>query len=62
MVRPEKKLSDEDMAKVERYLHSGFNDRERQPFKPMRLMLMLIVVVISLGALSIGLAKMIGAL
>lgn len=54
------KLSEEDMARVNQYLNSGYNVTERKPFKPVRLMVMLLIVVTSLSILSIGLARFAG--
>ena len=56
----EKQLSDEDMARVEQYLHSGYNDTERKPFRPLRMMLLLLVVVSALSALSMFIANQAG--
>jgi len=51
MSQPEKKvLSDEDQAKVDRYLNSGYNTTERRGFKPLVLLLVLVVVVWGIGA------------
>ena len=52
-----KQLSDEDMARVQEYLHSGYNDTERKPFRPLRMMLLLLVAVSSLSALSLLIAR-----
>ena len=41
---PEKKLSDEDMARVEEYLSSPIHQVERKPYRPLRLLLVLWVV------------------
>ena len=56
----EKQLSDEDMKRVEQYLRSGYNDTERKPFRPFKLMLMLLVVVSSLSVLSVFIARVNG--
>ena len=56
----EKQLSDEDMARVEQYLSSGYNDTERKPFRPLRMMLLLLVVVSTLSALSVFIANQAG--
>ncbi len=56
----EKQLSDEDMARVKEYLASGYNDTERKPFRPIRMMLMLLVVVSTLSGLSMFIANMAG--
>lgn len=46
-------LSDEDMARVERYLSSPIHSVERRPFRPYRMMLALLGVVVSLSLLSL---------
>ncbi len=56
----DKKLSDEDLARVNKYLETPMASVERKPFKPLRLLLLLIVVVSSLSFLSIVLARMAG--
>lgn len=53
----ERKLYPEDQQRVDEYLKSGYNDTPRKPFKPMRMIIMLIVVVTSFSALSIFLAR-----
>lgn len=55
-----KQLSDEDMARVEEFLESGVNDTPRKPFKPLRLMIMLIVVVMGMSFLSVGITRLAG--
>ncbi|MEH6607229.1 MAG: DUF3094 family protein [Pseudomonadales bacterium] len=56
MTEQERKLSDEDMARVEAYLKTGYNVTDRKPFRPFRLALFLIGVVtcISVGSLLIA--------
>jgi hypothetical protein len=56
----EKQLSDEDMERVKSYLSSGYNDTERKPFRPIRMMLLLVIVVVSLSALSVYIANQAG--
>ncbi len=48
----ERKLYPEDQARVDSILHSGYNDVERKPFRPLYMMIMLNVVIISLLVLS----------
>jgi hypothetical protein len=60
-VAPEKKLSDEDMARVNEYLNSTVHQYERAPFRPWVLMAVLTVVVIGLTAVSLLYAWMHGA-
>lgn len=56
----EPKLYPEDQAKVDEYLRSGYNETERKPFKPLRMMLLLLVVVTSFSVLSIMIARLAG--
>jgi hypothetical protein len=46
------RLHPEDQAKVDEFISRGVNSVERKPFKPLRLMIMLVVVVIGLSVLS----------
>ena len=52
----ERVLSDEDQAKVDKYLQSGYNETERKPFKPIKLMFVLYAIVIALSVMSLWLA------
>ncbi len=45
-----KQLSDEDQARVDRYLKSGYNQTERRDFKPFILLLVLACIVWGIGA------------
>ncbi|GMU46078.1 MAG: DUF3094 family protein [Pseudomonadales bacterium] len=56
------KLSDDDLARVQEYLNSPIHRVERQPFRPLRLLLVLWVVVSLLGAASWLTARMMGVL
>ena len=56
----EKQLSDEDQARVDEYLSTGYNDTERKPFRPLRMMVLLVVVVSSLSVLSLVIARQAG--
>lgn len=56
----ENRLYPEDQARVDHYLKEGYNDVERKPFKPMRLMIMLVVVVTVLSGVSITVARITG--
>ena len=53
-------LSDEDQARVDAFVSTGINAVERKPFRPIRLMLFLIVVVTSLSVMSLLLAEWVG--
>ena len=54
---PPKKLSDEDQAKVDRYLKSGHNDVERKPFRPFLLLGIILAVLTVLSLLSLFIAR-----
>ncbi len=56
----ENKLYPEDQAKVDEFLAKGVNSVERKPFKPLRLLLILLVIVFGLSIFSISLARMAG--
>lgn len=56
----ENRLNPEDQAKVDEFISKGVNSVERKPFKPIRMMLMLVVVVTALSILSQFLAKWAG--
>lgn len=55
--KPEKKLSDEDQAKVDRYLHSGTNRVERKPFRPLLLLAVIVGVLTLLSLASVFIAR-----
>lgn len=55
--KPEKKLSDEDQAKVDRYLHSGANRVERKPFRPLLLLAVIVGVLTLLSLASVFIAR-----
>lgn len=57
---PQKKLSDEDMARVTEYLNSPLHQRERKPFRPIVLLVFLMVLVTGLSLLSLLYAKIHG--
>lgn len=46
------RLHPEDQKRVDDYLKRGYNSVERKPFKPFRLMLMLVAVVLLLSFFS----------
>lgn len=54
---PPKKLSDEDQAKVDAYLQSGYNDVERKPFRPFLLLGVILAVLTALSLLSLLIAR-----
>ncbi len=46
------RLYPEDQEKVDAFIARGVNSVERKPFRPLRLLVMLVVVVLSLSALA----------
>ena len=54
---PPKKLTDEDQAKVDAYLKSGYNDVERKPFRPFLLLGVILAVLTALSLLSLLIAR-----
>lgn len=56
MAENKRKLSDEDMARVEEYLSSPVHRVERKPYRPLRLLFVLWIVVTLLGAVAMGFA------
>ena len=56
----ENKLYPEDQARVDEFLSKGVNSVERKPFKPLRLLVILLLVVTSLSVFSLMLARMSG--
>ena len=55
-----KKLSDADQAKVDGFLERGVNSVERRPFRPLRLIFLLMAVVAGFSLLSQGIAQWAG--
>ena len=58
----EKKLTEEDQERVNSYLTSGFNSVESSPFRPLRLLVLVWVVVAILGFVSWYIGKQAGYL
>ena len=56
----ERKLYAEDQARVDEYLRSGYNDIERKPFKPIRMMILLTSVTFGFSFLSVWIAHRAG--
>lgn len=56
----DRELRPEDQARVDGFLKRGVNSVERKPFRPVLLMIMLIVVVAALSLLSQWIAKIAG--
>ncbi len=54
------RLYPEDQAKVDEYLRRGYNNVERKPFRPLKLLIILIVAVSTLSAGSLWLATLTG--
>lgn len=53
-------LYPEDQKKVDEFVNRGINSVQRKPFRPLRLVLLLIVVVTTLSVLSQFLARWAG--
>ena len=53
----ERRLSDEDKARIEQFLNTPVNRVERKPFRPLYMVIMLLVVMSALMALSRWLAS-----
>ncbi|BBP81456.1 MULTISPECIES: DUF3094 domain-containing protein [Pseudomonas] len=53
------RLTPEDQQKVDQYLNLPQHQVEREPFKPWRLLAILLVMVIGLGLLSRLLARLV---
>ena len=53
-------LHPEDQEKVDEFISRGVNSVERKPFRPMRLLILLIIVVAGLSILSQFLARWAG--
>ena len=56
------KLSKEDQKRVDAYLSSGFNSVNRAPFRPLRLLILIWMVVGALGLISWYIGKQAGYL
>jgi hypothetical protein len=56
----EPRLYPEDQAKVDKFVSSGVNAVERKPFRPLRLLLFLVIVVSGLTGISLLLARTAG--
>ena len=56
------RLSEEDLERVRSVTSSGYNTTERQPFRPLRLLAVLWVVVSILGGVSWFIGKNTGFL
>ena len=54
------RLYPEDQAKVDEFISRGVNSVERKPFRPGRLLIILIVIVFGLSAFSQFLARWAG--
>ena len=54
------RLYPEDQARVDGFISRGINSVERKPFRPMRLLVLLVVVVLGLSLFSQWLAHWAG--
>ncbi|MFZ5654359.1 MAG: DUF3094 family protein [Pseudomonadota bacterium] len=55
-------LSEDDLARVREYLNSPIHQVERQPFRPLRLLLVIWLVIGSISGAAWLTARMMGAL
>lgn len=60
MAAPNKKLSPEDQAKVDQFLHEGYNDIERKAFRPGLLFIVLFAVLLVFSLISYLVARSVG--
>lgn len=56
----ENRLHPEDQQRVDEFITRGVNSVERKPFRPMRLLILLIVIVMGLSIFSQWLARWAG--
>lgn len=56
----ENRLHPEDQARVDEFIKRGVNSVERKPFRPLRLVVILIVIVMGLSIFSQWLARWAG--
>ena len=54
------RLNPEDQARVDEFIKRGVNSVERKPFRPMRLLIILIVIVTGLSIFSQLIARWAG--
>ncbi|AKH70459.1 Protein of unknown function (DUF3094) [Spongiibacter sp. IMCC21906] len=54
------KLYPEDQARVDQFLKSGYNETERKPFRPLKLLFILAIMVSALTGTSLILAWVAG--
>lgn len=54
------RLYPEDQEKVDKFLSEGVNSVERKPFRPLRLLVILLIIVTSLSFLSLTLTRCAG--
>jgi hypothetical protein len=59
-VNKENRLYPEDQAKVDEFISKGVNSVERKPFKPLRLLVILLVIVTGLSLFSVLVARVAG--
>lgn len=55
-----RQLSPEDQLKVDGFLQRGVNSVERKPFKPLKLLAILLIIVTGLSVFSLLLARAAG--
>lgn len=59
-MKTDRRLSPEDQAKVDEFVRTGYNATERRPFRPIRLLIVLWIVVSILGFVAWSYAKYMG--
>lgn len=52
------KLYPEDQARVDQFLKKGYNDTERKPFRPLKLLFILAIIVSVITVTSLALARL----
>lgn len=55
-----RQLSEQDQKNVDEYLITGYNDVERAPFRPLRLLAVLWLIVVIIGLVCWWIAKING--
>lgn len=59
-MKSDRRLFPEDQAKVDEFITTGYNSTERRPFRPLRLLLVLWIIVSLLGVIAWAYAKHLG--
>ena len=56
----DRELRPEDQERVDKFISEGINSVERKPFRPLRLLLIIVIFVTGLSVLSMVLARYAG--